>query len=37
MSHDEQPKIVFTKRGALLGLIAYIVVIAIVVIVFSVG
>jgi hypothetical protein len=36
MDHDEQPKIVFSKRGAVLGFIAYIVLVAIVAIVFTV-
>jgi hypothetical protein len=37
MEHNKQPPIVFSRRAALLGLVAYIVVIAIVVAVFKLG
>jgi hypothetical protein len=37
MEHDKQPEAIFSKRGAVLGFIAYLVVILIVVVIFSVG
>ena len=37
MEHEKQPQMVFNKRIALLGFVAYIVVIAIVAIVFKAG
>jgi hypothetical protein len=37
MEHDQQPQTVFSKRGAALGFVAYIVIIVIVVVIFRVG
>jgi hypothetical protein len=37
MEHDKQPQTIFSKRGATLGFVAYVVVVLIVVVIFSVG